>query len=66
MGGGYTGNPRKIYIPSGLCENVKYLEIPDELYQQAEDVMKSHGYSTFTEFVKESIRFRIRELEDDE
>lgn len=44
---------------------MKYLEIPDNLYKQAEDVMEQHGYSTFTEFVKESIRFRIKELEDD-
>lgn len=44
--------------------DVKYLEIPDELHEQAEDVMESHGYTTFSEFVKESVRFRIRELED--
>lgn len=45
--------------------NMKYLEVPDELYQQAEEVMEENGYTTFTEFVRESIRFRIRELEDD-
>lgn len=42
---------------------MKYLEIPDNLHEQAEDVMEEHGYATFTEFVRESIRFRIRELE---
>ncbi|EGQ44202.1 MAG: hypothetical protein J07AB43_02610 [Candidatus Nanosalina sp. J07AB43] len=44
---------------------MKYLEVPDELYEQAKDVMEEHGYQTFTEFVRESIRFRIRELNDE-
>ncbi|EGQ44193.1 MAG: hypothetical protein J07AB43_02520 [Candidatus Nanosalina sp. J07AB43] len=44
---------------------MKYLEIPDELHEQAEDVMEEHGYKTFTEFVREAIRFRIMRLKED-
>jgi hypothetical protein len=43
----------------------KYVEVPDELYENIEDLMDEHGYSTFTEFTKESIRFRARDLRSD-
>lgn len=42
----------------------KYVEVPDELYENVEEEMEIMGYTTFSEFVKGSIRIRAKEIRE--
>ena len=40
----------------------KTISIPEELYHEIESLLGSLGYRTVTEFVKEAIRDKIKEV----
>ena len=42
------------------------LKLEDSFLEDIEDIMKKHRYTTKTEFIREAIRDKIRELEKEE
>jgi|GEM_PF-4592118 metal-responsive CopG/Arc/MetJ family transcriptional regulator len=46
-------------------KNKKLIEIPIELYKRGDSIAKKHGYVSFTELARDSIRRRVEELEEE-